>query len=100
LKLVDDVGAAGYRELYLEPLGREMNVFDAKRVALAEVVRPLAAWRQVRAATNNFSELTNFIWNVANLIRDSFKRRKYRDVSLPVTVPRRVNAVVVLRTSS
>jgi methyltransferase (TIGR00027 family) len=37
LKLVDDVGAAEYQDRYLRPLGRELNVFDGERVALAEV---------------------------------------------------------------
>jgi methyltransferase (TIGR00027 family) len=36
LKLIRDVGAADYRDLYLKPLGRELNVFDAERVAYAE----------------------------------------------------------------
>ncbi|MEJ2353492.1 MAG: class I SAM-dependent methyltransferase [Anaerolineales bacterium] len=37
LKLISDVGAADYQDLYLEPLGRELNVFDAERVAFARV---------------------------------------------------------------
>jgi methyltransferase (TIGR00027 family) len=42
LQLIEDVGAAEYQDLYLKPLGREMNVFDGERVALAEVRGPLA----------------------------------------------------------
>lgn len=42
----------------------------------------------------NFRERANFIWNVANLIRDSFKRGKYQDVILPFTVLRRVDSVL------
>jgi methyltransferase (TIGR00027 family) len=38
LKLIDDVGAAEYHELYLKPLGRELNVFDGERVAFARVM--------------------------------------------------------------
>ena len=34
------------------------------------------------------------IWNVANLIRDSFKRGKYQHVILPLTVLRRLDCVV------
>jgi methyltransferase (TIGR00027 family) len=37
-RLIDDVGAAEYQDLYLKPLGREMSVFDSERVAFAEVV--------------------------------------------------------------
>jgi methyltransferase (TIGR00027 family) len=40
LKLIDDVGAADYQELYLKPLGRELNVFDGERVAFAKVKTP------------------------------------------------------------
>lgn len=40
LKLIDDVGAAEYQELYLKQIGREMNVFDGERVAYAVVTRP------------------------------------------------------------
>jgi O-methyltransferase involved in polyketide biosynthesis len=36
-RLIEDVGAADYRERYLDPLGREMNLFEGERVAVAEV---------------------------------------------------------------
>jgi len=42
LKLIDDIGAAEYQDLYLEQLGREMNVFDGERVAFAEVTELLS----------------------------------------------------------
>ena len=31
----------------------------------------------------NHSEIASFIWSVADLIRDTFKRGKYQDVILP-----------------
>jgi type I restriction enzyme M protein len=31
---------------------------------------------------NNFTDKANFIWSVADLIRDDFKRGKYQDVIL------------------
>ena len=40
------------------------------------------------------TEIVSFIWNVANLIRDSFKRGKYQDVILPLTVLRRLDCVL------
>ena len=42
----------------------------------------------------NHSEIVNFIWEVANLIRDTFKRGKYQDVILPLTVLRRLDCVL------
>ncbi len=42
----------------------------------------------------NHSEIINFIWGVANLIRDTFKRGKYQDVILPLTVLRRLDCVL------
>jgi type I restriction-modification system DNA methylase subunit len=33
----------------------------------------------------NHSEIVSFIWGVADLIRDTFKRGKYQDVILPIT---------------
>jgi type I restriction enzyme M protein len=43
---------------------------------------------------NNHSEIVSFIWSVADLIRDSFKRGKYQDVILPLTVLRRLDCVL------
>jgi type I restriction enzyme M protein len=45
-------------------------------------------------AGNNFSEKVSFIWSVADLIRDTFKRSKYQDVILPLTVLRRIDSVL------
>lgn len=43
---------------------------------------------------NNFSDKANFLWGVADLIRDTFKRGKYQDVILPFTVLRRIDCVL------
>jgi type I restriction enzyme M protein len=43
---------------------------------------------------NNFNEKVTFIWSVADLIRDVFKRSKYQDVILPFTVLRRIDSVL------
>ncbi|MGH7647746.1 MAG: type I restriction-modification system subunit M [Gemmatimonadaceae bacterium] len=42
----------------------------------------------------NHSEIISFIWGVADLIRDTFKRGKYQDVILPLTVLRRLDCVL------
>lgn len=44
--------------------------------------------------TINFSDKASFIWGVADLIRDYFKRSKYQDVILPFTVLRRIDSVL------
>jgi len=41
LKLIDDVEEADYQELYIQSLGRELNVFDGERAVYAEVSVPL-----------------------------------------------------------
>jgi type I restriction enzyme M protein len=43
---------------------------------------------------NNFTEKANFIWSIADLIRDTFKRGRYQEVILPLTVLRRIDAVL------
>src|SRR5262249_6237432 len=42
----------------------------------------------------NHGEMVSFIWNVADLIRDSFKRGHYQDVILPFTVLQRIDSVL------
>jgi type I restriction enzyme M protein len=42
----------------------------------------------------NPNEIAAFLWNVADLIRDHFKRGKYQDVILPFTVLRRMDCVL------
>ncbi|WP_020473478.1 type I restriction-modification system subunit M [Zavarzinella formosa] len=42
----------------------------------------------------NHGEMVTFIWGVADLIRDSFKRGHYQDVILPFTVLRRIDSVL------
>ena len=42
----------------------------------------------------NHSQIVSFIWGVADLIRDTFKRGKYQDVILPLTVLRRLDSVL------
>ncbi len=42
----------------------------------------------------NHREIVSFIWGVADLIRDTFKRGKYQDVILPLTVLRRLDCVL------
>jgi type I restriction enzyme M protein len=44
---------------------------------------------------SQLNQLTNFIWNIADdILRDVFVRGKYRDVILPMTVLRRLDAVL------
>ena len=42
----------------------------------------------------NHSEIVSFLWGVADLIRDTFKRGKYQGVILPLTVLRRLDCVL------
>jgi methyltransferase (TIGR00027 family) len=36
-KLVDQAGAADYREMYLDPVGRQLNIYTGESIVLAEV---------------------------------------------------------------
>ncbi len=47
-----------------------------------------------RAHMNNFGEKVNFIWSIAELLGDAFKRSKYQDVILPLTVLSRIDCVL------
>ncbi len=43
---------------------------------------------------HNFGEKVNFIWSIADLIRDTFTRGKYQDVMRPLTVLQRIDCVL------
>lgn len=42
----------------------------------------------------NHGEIVSFVWGVADLIRDTFRRGHYQDVILPLTVLRRLDCVL------
>jgi type I restriction enzyme M protein len=42
----------------------------------------------------NHSEIVSFLWGVADLIRDTFRRGQYQDIILPLTVLRRLDCVL------
>ena len=42
----------------------------------------------------NHGEIVSWLWGVADLIRDTFKRGKYQDIILPLTVLRRLDCVL------
>ena len=41
-----------------------------------------------------YTQIVSFLWSIADLIRDTFKRGKYQDVILPLTVLRRLDCVL------
>jgi type I restriction enzyme M protein len=46
-------------------------------------------------STDDLGWITNFIWGIADdVLRDLYVRGKYRDVILPMTVLRRLDAVL------
>ena len=45
-----------------------------------------------RTMTPDADPLINFIWSVAELLRDTFRRAEYQDVVLPLTLLRRLDA--------
>ena len=55
----------------------------------------MRAWKRgKRCESMNYGQIVSFIWGVADLIRDAFKRGKYQDVILPLTVLRRLDCVL------
>ena len=42
----------------------------------------------------NFSETTNFIWSIAELLRGDYKQNEYGKVVLPMTIIRRMDYVL------
>ncbi|MBE0418155.1 MAG: SAM-dependent DNA methyltransferase [Coriobacteriia bacterium] len=54
----------------------------------------VAATTTPRGRALTHAEIVSFIWSIADLLRDSFKRGKYQDVILPLTVLRRIDCVL------
>ena len=42
----------------------------------------------------NFQEKSNFIWDIANLLRDNFDKTDFQKIILPFTVLRRFDYVL------
>ncbi len=57
-------------------------------------LKPTFSAGVLEAGSVNHSEIVSFLWGVADLIRDTFKRGKYQDVILPLTVLRRLDCVL------
>jgi type I restriction enzyme M protein len=55
---------------------------------------PVRSGNSQGLAWMNHGEIVSFIWGVADLIRDTFRRGKYQDVILPLTVLRRLDCVL------
>ncbi len=55
---------------------------------------PATTSKERKANAVNHSEIVSFLWGVADLICDTFKRGKYQDVILPLTVLRRLDCVL------
>src|SRR5260221_4024340 len=45
-------------------------------------------------SSNGFSEVTSFLWSVADLLRGDYKQADYGKVILPLTVLRRLDCVL------
>lgn len=43
----------------------------------------------------NHSAISNFIWDTADLLRNSYKRHEYGNIILPFTVMRRLDIVLI-----
>jgi type I restriction enzyme M protein len=52
------------------------------------------ASEHLEIAAMNHGEIVSFLWGVADLIRDTFRRGHYQDVILPLTVLRRLDCVL------
>ncbi len=70
-------------------------------ISCEEVIKDLrgslhSAWREQNGVSNgDLGWITNFIWGIADdVLRDLYVRGKYRDVILPMTVLRRLDAVL------
>jgi hypothetical protein len=79
-----DLGLAARRRRIKLPPGNAGSPFTARGMT------PL-----LRMDSNQLNWITNFVWGIADdVLRDLYVRGKYRDVILPMTVLRRLDAVL------
>ena len=65
---------------------------DGRRTAWA---RPTNQYLMIETTTTNLNWIASYIWGIADdVLRDVYVRGKYRDVILPMTVLRRLDAVL------
>lgn len=57
LQLVSDAGAAEYQALYLQPLARQLNVFDGERTAYAVVSESAGEMGDMQPASQLVKEI-------------------------------------------
>ena len=88
LAVLDDLVGRAVLEVGQQPQDVLLSI---ERDLTTLVTQALAQRDPERGGIN---ELTSFIWGVADLIRDTFKRGKYQDVILPLTVLRRLDCVL------
>src|SRR5919106_1343344 len=70
----------------------ECFVFSCENPAASRTIRQKLFFEE--RILLNHGQIVSFIWGVADLIRDTFKRGKYQDVILPLTVLRRLDCVL------
>ena len=75
-------------------LYRAILIFTLPFLQNAATVLHRGPLRVQRDDCMTHSEIVNFLWGIADLIRDTFKRGKYQDVILPLTVLRRLDGVL------
>jgi type I restriction enzyme M protein len=63
------------------------------RLRCAAARTPVESLRVGEHAVNH-GEIVSFLWGVADLIRDTFRRGKYQEIILPLTVLRRIDCVL------
>lgn len=52
-------------------------------------------WRKIDVTNQTYNQIVSFIWSIADdVLRDVFVRGKYRDIILPFTVIRRIDALL------
>ena len=65
-----------------------------KKIAFAKSDRLLANNQCNNYSMTNHSEIAEFLWKIADLIKDDYEAKDYKDVILPFTLLRRLDCVL------